>query len=227
MAKIISYVRVSTKRQGASGLGLEAQREAIAGYVKREGHTIVGEFCEVESGRRCDRVQLQQALGRCRLLGAVLCIAKLDRLGRDVAFLSSLMTNGVEFVCCDNPHANRLTIHILAAVAEDEARRISDRIKAALSVARSRGTVLGGPRNHRLTSDDQRRGSATLNRLQKEGALARARSVMPIIDELRAGEGRRSLQALADGLNQRGIPAARGGRWHAAQVGLVLGRAGG
>src|SRR5436190_15879352 len=148
MGKLISYIRVSTSRQGASGLGLEAQRAAVSSYAKHAGHSIVCEVREIESGRKCDRPELARALSLCKLHKATLCVARLDRLARDVAFLANLMNAGVDFVCVDNPHATRLTLHILAAVAEDEAKRISERTRAALAAAKARGVVLGGPRNH-------------------------------------------------------------------------------
>src|ERR1700682_2584937 len=124
MGKLISYVRVSTQRQGASGLGLDAQRAAVETYARSAGHSIVCEVQEVERGKRCDRPELARALALCRLHRATLCVAKLDRLARDVAFLAKLMNEATDFVCCDNPHATRLTLHILSAVAEDEAKRI-------------------------------------------------------------------------------------------------------
>lgn len=139
----VAYYRVSTDRQGRSGLGLDAQRRAVSEYLGASGLQPVSEFTEVESGRRADRPELAKALAACRRHGARLVIAKLDRLARNVAFVSGLMEADVDFVACDMPHANRLTIHILAAVAEHEREMISARTKAALAAARARGTLLG------------------------------------------------------------------------------------
>ena len=143
--RFVAYLRVSTDKQGRSGLGLEAQRAAVAAHVDGTRGQIVSEFVEVESGRRKDRPQLAAALDACRALRAILVIAKLDRLARNVAFVSNLMESGVEFVAADMPTVNRLTIHILAAVAEEEARMISARTKAALAAAKARGVRLGNP----------------------------------------------------------------------------------
>src|SRR5215207_3217039 len=142
--KFVSYVRVSTARQGRSGLGLEAQQEAVRSYLNGGNWQLVAEVVEVESGRRNDRPKLAEALRLCRLHSATLIIAKLDRLARNVAFISNLMESGVEFTAVDFPQANRLTVHILAAVAEHEAAMISQRTKAALAAAKARGTRLGG-----------------------------------------------------------------------------------
>ena len=131
--KLITYTRVSTQRQGQSGLGLEAQQAAIEAYAKGAGGEVAGAYTEVESGKRADRPELAKAVAHAKRVKGTLVIAKLDRLARNVAFVSRIMESGVDFVACDNPHANRLTIHILAAVAEDEARRISERTKAALA----------------------------------------------------------------------------------------------
>src|SRR5271154_3347795 len=144
--KFISYLRVSTARQGASGLGLEAQREAVSRYLNGGHWQLVQELVEVESGKRNDRPAIAEALRLCRLHRATLIIAKLDRLARNVHFISSLMEAGVEFVAVDFPQANRLTVHILAAVAEHEASMISARTKAALAAAKARGVKLGGQR---------------------------------------------------------------------------------
>src|SRR5215831_14538405 len=143
--RFISYYRVSTSQQGASGLGLEAQREAVARHVAGAGGVIVAEFQEIESGKRNDRPEIAAALAACRLRRVTLVIAKLDRLARNVHFISSLMESGVDFVACDNPHATRLTIHILAAVAEHEREMISQRTIAALAAAKARGVKLGNP----------------------------------------------------------------------------------
>ncbi len=144
--RFVSYFRVSTDKQGASGLGLEAQREAVARHVASAGGRIVARFEEIESGKKDDRPQLAAALAECRARHATLVIAKLDRLARRVSFISALMESGVDFVACDNPHATRLTIHILAAVAEHEREMISARTKAALAAAKARGVKLGNPR---------------------------------------------------------------------------------
>src|SRR5207248_11540648 len=143
--KFVAYYRVSTDRQGKSGLGLDAQREAVTSYLNGGSWQLVQEFVEVESGKRADRPQLAAALAACRKHKAKLVIAKLDRLSRNLPFVATLMESGVEFVAVDNPHANKLTIHILAAVAQHEREMISERTKAALAAARARGTQLGNP----------------------------------------------------------------------------------
>jgi DNA invertase Pin-like site-specific DNA recombinase len=144
--KWVSYLRVSTDRQGASGLGLEAQRKSVLDYLNGGRWTLAAEFVEIESGKRSDRPQLTAALAACKKQKAKLVIAKLDRLSRNVHFISGLMDAGVEFVACDMPHANKLTIHILAAVAEHEREAISARTTAALQAAKARGVKLGGPK---------------------------------------------------------------------------------
>src|SRR3954454_14694221 len=159
--RFIAYYRVSTQAQGASGLGLEAQRAAVLAYLDGGSWHLAAEFVEVESGRKDDRPELAKALAACRRLGATLVIAKLDRLARRVSFVSALMDSGVEFVAVDFPTANRLTSHILAAVAEHEAAMISARTKAALAAAKARGVKLGNP--HGLAPEAQAMGSAAGN----------------------------------------------------------------
>ena len=144
--RFVAYYRVSTDKQGESGLGLDAQRQAVMNYLNGGPWKLVAEHTEVESGKRNARPELQKALAACRRHKAKLCIAKLDRLSRNLAFIATLMDSGVEFVATDNPHANKLTIHILAAVAEHEREAISERTKAALAAAKARGKKLGGPR---------------------------------------------------------------------------------
>src|SRR5882724_3904148 len=165
MAAIIGYLRVSTKGQEESGLGLEAQKAAIGAYAKASG--ILTCYTEVESGKLANRPELARALAHCRRSKATLVVAKLDRLARNVAFLSALMDSTVPFVAVDNPHANRLTLHILAAVAEAEAKAISDRTKAALAAYKARGGKLGGslPQCRNLTP-------AIIARGQRMGAEA-------------------------------------------------------
>jgi DNA invertase Pin-like site-specific DNA recombinase len=216
--KFISYLRVSTARQGASGLGLEAQREAVSRYLNGGKWQLVQEIVEVESGKRNDRPKIAEALRLCRLHKATLVIAKLYRLARNVHFISSLMESGVDFVACDFPEANRLTVHILAAVAEHEAAMISARTQAALEAARARGVALGG-----LRGDPERmRGMAAKGTLRS--AIVRAETVSkrnadlhPVIEELRQ-KGVASFRALAAQLNELGVAAPRGGRWTATQV---------
>src|ERR1700733_2809276 len=164
--KFVSYLRVSTVRQGISGLGLEAQREAVASYLNGGRWSLVQEVVEVESGKRNDRPAIAEALRLCRLHRAILIIAKLDHLARNVHFISSLMESGVEFVAVDFPQANRLTVHILAAVAEHEASMISTRTKAALGAAKARGVELGG----------QQGSVERMARIGRKGNAARARS---------------------------------------------------
>jgi DNA invertase Pin-like site-specific DNA recombinase len=215
--KFVAYYRVSTTGQGASGLGLDAQRRAVADFLNGGRWKLLGEFTEVESGKRSDRPKLEQAKALAKKHRATLIIAKLDRLSRSVAFIANLMESGVEFVAADNPHANRLTVHILAAVAEDEARRISERTRVALAAAKARGRKLGSP--------DPSKGSAIGARVNREQADKLAANVLPIIrDAQRTGAG--SLREIANALNARGIKSARGGKWGAQAVANVLRRCG-
>jgi DNA invertase Pin-like site-specific DNA recombinase len=216
--KFVAYYRVSTQRQGRSGLGLEAQQTAVRNYLNGGDWRLVAEVTEVESGKRNDRPKLAEALKLCRLHGATLIIAKLDRLARNVAFISNLMESGVDFHAVDFPQANRLTVQILAAVAEHEAKVISERTKGALAAARLRGIQLGGYNKHPHLSAKARKAGQEANRAK---ATARATDLAPIITELQAA-GATSLRAIAAGLNERGIPTARGGQWSAVQVARVL-----
>jgi DNA invertase Pin-like site-specific DNA recombinase len=219
--KFISYIRVSTIRQGRSGLGLEAQRKAVADYLNGGSWQLVDEVVEVESGKRNDRPKLAEALRLCRLHGAVLIIAKLDRLARNVAFISNLMESGVEFTAVDFPQANRMTVHILAAVAEHEAKAISTRTKDALAAAKARGTRLGGDRGNLPAVAKAGAKASVATRITK--ADNRASDLAPIIEELKAA-GAVSLRQIADGLNTKGIKTARGGEWSAMQVQRVMSR---
>jgi DNA invertase Pin-like site-specific DNA recombinase len=209
--KFVAYYRVSTVRQRASGLGLEAQQRSVRDYLT--GANLIGEFTEIESGRSCDRPKLHDALATCRVHNAVLVIAKLDRLARSVAFVSNLMEAGIDFQAVDFPQANRLTVHILASVAEHEARIISERTTAALRVARTRGVKLGGFRGRVGTPENCAR--ATVARSAK--ANQRAADLSKTLIEMRT-RGSLSLKAIADHLNSKSIGAPRGGFWSAAQV---------
>jgi len=232
--KFIAYYRVSTQKQGRSGLGLEAQRYAVREYLNGGDWKLVGEFTEVETGKRSDRPELTRALAMCRLHGAKLVIAKLDRLSRNAHFLLGLQDSGADFVAADMPNANQLTVGIMAVVAQDEAKRISERTKAALAAAKKRGTKLGGVRRHFLGTDMNDRkiyGEQVLNVSSKTRALAvkalqartkaRLADLAPLIKDLQEAR-KTSLRAIAAGLNEQGIPTARGGKWSAVQVMRVL-----
>lgn len=213
--RFVAYYRVSTARQGRSGLGLDAQQAAVRGHLNGGAWSLVAEVVEIESGKRSDRPKLAEALRLCRLHKATLIIAKLDRLARNVAFVSALMESGVEFVAVDFPQANRLTVHILAAVAEHEAKAISERTKVALAQAKARGRKLGGDRGHMPRIAGQ--GHAASLAVRQEKAKGRAADLLPMIAEARAA-GATTLQAVADALNARGITTARGGQWSPVQV---------
>jgi DNA invertase Pin-like site-specific DNA recombinase len=217
--RFISYLRVSTDKQGRSGLGLEAQREAISRYLNGGDWSLIVEVVEIESGKRNDRPKLAEALAACRLHGAVLLIAKIDRLARNAAFLLSLRDAGVEFLAVDMPNANRLTVGIMALVAEDEAERISARTKAALAAAKARGTKLGGFRPGALPNAAE--GRVKGRAVRSEIAKARAADLLPVIETIRA-EGAVSLRAIAAELNRRNIPTARGCQWSTVQVQRVM-----
>ena len=219
--KFVAYYRVSTAKQGASGLGLEAQRTAVQDHLNGGRWKLIAEVTEVESGKKNGRPALAKALGVCRIHGATLIIAKLDRLARNVAFISNLMEAGdVEFEAVDFPQANRLTVHILAAVAEHEAAMISARTKAALAAAKKRGVQLGGDRAGIIASQSPKGVKASI-KVCRAKAAKRAADLMPIIEGLRA-DGATSLRQIAKALTERGIPAPRGGEWQAAQVQRVL-----
>lgn len=212
MTEYVAYYRVSTQRQGISGLGLEAQQDTVRRFL-RAGDTVIETFVEVESGKDCGRPQLAAALAACKRRKAVLLIAKLDRLARKVSFIAALMDGDVPFVAADNPHASRLTLHVLAAVAEHEGAMISERTRAALQAAKARGVKLG-----RCFGVDEAR---ALNAERSAAAKAWAANVKPIIAELQEG-GATTLQALADGLNGRGLRAPRGGVWRPTSVQRVM-----
>lgn len=238
--KFVCYYRVSTGRQGKSGLGLEAQRAAVATYLNGGNWRIIDEFTEVESGKRSDRPALEKALAAARLHRASLVVSKVDRLTRSVAFLSQLLEAGVDVRFADLPQiegaTGRFLLQQMVAVAELEAGMISTRTKAALAAAKNRGKQLGGRRRKIVGSDakgkpiygDVVNGSskarAAGTRALQERAAARAADIGPTIKALQEA-GAKSLRAIADGLNARGIPTARGsGKWSAVQVARVLDR---
>jgi len=217
--RFISYLRVSTQRQGKSGLGLEAQREAVTGFLNGGSWKLIQEVVEVESGKRSDRPELAKALSLCRLHRATLLVAKLDRLARNVAFISALMESGVKFVAVDLPQANELTVHIMAAMAEYEAKAISARTKAALAAAKARGTELGGLRWD--LSSVSHKGRREALKVRREAQQLFSGDILPIIQE-KQRQGAASLRQIAAALNEDGTPAPRGGEWSAVQVKRIL-----
>jgi DNA invertase Pin-like site-specific DNA recombinase len=218
--RFVAYYRVSTQKQGTSGLGLDAQRTAVTQYLDGGNWTLVAEHAEVESGKNADRPALAKALQDCHLMGATLVIAKLDRLSRDAHFLLGLEKAGVDFVAVDMPNANRLTVRLMAVIAQEEREMISARTKAALAEAKKRGVKLGGKRPNQRAVDPALGRAA---RVQKSDDFARR--VAPVVVGLRhAGL---SLRQCATELTRRSIRTMRGGQWTAMRVRSVLLRSGG
>ena len=220
MKPIVAYVRVSTNQQGRSGLGIEAQREALSRFAQSEGLDLAAEFVEVETGKGSDaldrRPQLAAALAKARALRCPVAVSKLDRLSRDVHFISGLMTHRVPFVVADlGPDVDPFVLHLFAALAEKERALISGRTKSALAAAKAKGVILGNPRIEAARS-------RAVASLQAEADRA-ASNVLPIIAEIRRS-GATTLRAIAEALNARGVPTPRGGRWHAMSVRNVLAR---
>src|ERR1700738_763918 len=207
--RFVAYYRVSTDRQGKSGRGLEAQQKSVRDYLNGGSWELVGEYTEVESGRRADRPELAKAIEACRKQKAKLVIAKLDRLSRNLSFVAALIDSGVEFLAADNPHANKLTIHILAAVAQHEREMISARTSAALKAAKARGKLLGNPK----LSDARRHAAAA----RTESADRYSANVLPVIREIQRS-GIQSLRGIARALAARGVATERGGAWAPGQV---------
>jgi DNA invertase Pin-like site-specific DNA recombinase len=224
--EIIAYCRVSTKQQGASGLGLDAQRAAVERYAEQTNARVAGLYVEVESGKKNDRPELARAIAHAKRNRAVLCCARLDRLSRNVEFLARVLNSAVDFVACDNPAANRLTLHILSAVAEAEAKAISERTKAALAAAKARGVKLGSSRpGHWRGKEEARRagaraGAVASAKVRAEAATNAYADLLPAIKAGRA-EGL-SLQAIAERLNAAGHTTRRGRPWNPVQVARVL-----
>jgi len=227
--KFVSYLRVSTQQQGKSGLGVEAQREAVAGYLNGGKWKLIEEVVEVESGKRSDnRPKLAEAMMLCRAHRATLLVAKLDRLARNVAFISALMESGVKFQAVDMPDANNFNVHIMAAVAEHEAKAISARTKSALEAAKARGTPLGV---HSWKGAGRRWEVKTVaSKGNRESAEIRALKADKFASDIEnfiwqaTTEGALSLRQIAAVLNERGLTTPRGGQWSAVQVKRVIER---
>lgn len=220
--KLVSYLRVSTQKQGRSGLGLEAQQAAIAGYASERRGQVIQTFTEVESGKVDRRPELDKALHLAKVTGATLVIAKLDRLSRNAAFLLTLRDSGVRFVAADLPDANELTVGIMALVAQQEREAISRRTMEALGAAKRRGVRLGNPNGAASLRRADKGNGASLLAIQRK-ADRHAQNLAPVLDTLRA-EGLSTLSQLAAELNARGMLTPRGGRWHKSSVRNLLAR---
>ncbi|GAA5438121.1 MULTISPECIES: recombinase family protein [Deinococcus] len=218
MPDAIAYYRVSTAKQGQSGLGLESQRAIITALAHARHLTITAHFTEIESGRKKNRAQLEAALDHARRSNAILLIAKLDRLARNVAFTSALMEAGVDFIAADIPDANRMTLHVMAALAEQEAQLISERTRAALAARKARGLTLGRPEN--LTPEARALGP----QVQREAARVATQQAAAFAAVLR--ERGDTLQAIATRLNHTGFRTRHGSLWSPTQVKRILDRMG-
>ena len=226
MKEIIAYARVSTVKQGQSGLGLQAQKAAVEAYAASVGARIAALYVEVESGKVADRPELRKALAHARRNKAVLCVAKLDRLSRNLAFLAAVMDSGCEFAAADMPAANRFMLHVMAAVAEHEAKAISDRTKAALQAAKARGTLLGSARpGHWDGRETARQAGARIGakasaEVRSKAAVDAYADLVPAMEAYNA-EGL-SLREIAARLNADGHTTRRGKMWNPVQVARVL-----
>ncbi|MHB1549577.1 MAG: recombinase family protein [Vulcanimicrobiaceae bacterium] len=223
--KLVAYLRVSTEKQGRSGLGLEAQQAAVDAHVASTGCRLVGTYTEVETGKRDsldNRPELRRAIAHAKRAKATLVVAKLDRLTRSVAVTSMLHTSGVEFIACDNPGANRMTIQILAVVAENEARMISERTKAALAAYKARGGQLGAAlvQCRNLTPQARERGAAAAAAARTRNAAAAYADVAPFIAELRRSG--LSLRAIARRLDAEGYATRADRPWNPVLVSRIL-----
>ena len=219
--KFVSYLRVSTDRQGDSGLGLEAQREGVARYAASGEWEQVTEYVEVMSGKRSDRPKLKEAIAAARKYRATLIMAKMDRLGRKASYVLHLLdTAGIDFRFAESPHASQLEIGVRAIVAEEEGRSISQRTKAALAAAKVRGVELGAYA-YRMPTEQRLKGHRRGLETRRAQSAAWARSLWADVQSIR-NEGVTSLSGIAAALNDRGIPTRRGGNWQAIQVRRLL-----
>lgn len=214
--RTIYYYRVSTAKQGRSGLGLEAQRAAVEAFCASRGCEPIGEYVEIESGKRNDRPELMKALHHAKITGSTVVISKLDRLSRNAAFLLTLRDSGANFICADMPDANSLTIGIMALIAQQEREATSKRTIEALQAAKARGTKLGNPNGASALRRASKGNVAAVEAIKAKSA-AFALDIVPVIEAIK-GDGHASLRAIALELNRRGIITARGGQWAAKTV---------
>jgi len=222
--RLIVYLRVSTARQGRSGLGLDAQRTATEAFAHHRDATVLQTFTEVESGKLDRRPELTKALHLAQVTGATMLIAKLDRLSRNAAFLLTLRDSGVRFIAADMPDANELTVGIMALVAQQEREAISKRTKEALSAAKARGQKLGNPNGAQALKLARKGNAAAVQKLKIRADMHAAR-LRPVLIDLAEG-GITSLGAVAAALNERGMLTPRGRAWHKSSVRNLLGRLG-
>ncbi len=228
MAKFISYYRVSTARQGRSGLGLAAQEAAVRDLISTNGDRLIVEFTEVESGKNRDRPKLAEALDRCRLTGATLVVAKMDRLSREAGFIRELIAGDVSIQFCDLPSvpvgpAGRMFLGVMAELAELERGLISQRTRDAMAAAKKRGQTFGNPCGAAPLVKHRKRGIRNSLRVRAAKADNFAQRLAPVIADIRA-EGTGTSAAIAHELNERDIQAPRGGQWSTKQVQRVLAR---
>lgn len=222
--RFVAYHRVSTARQGRSGLGLAAQKAAIDLLASERGSYVIAAFTEIESGKISDRPELTKALHLAKVTGATLAIARLDRLSRNAAFLLTLRDSGVRFIAADIPEANDLTVGIMALVAQQERETIARRTREALAAAKARGTKLGNPNGAEALRRAGQGNAAILNAIAAN-ADAYAAALAPVVAAVQRS-GRTSLRAIAEELNERGIVTRRDGRWHVSNVRNLLNRLG-
>lgn len=222
MCRVVAYYRVSTEGQGRSGLGLEGQEQAVRSLCSSRGWDVIAEHTEIESGKLATRPELAKALLRAKVTGAVLVVAKLDRLSRSVAFLSALQDSGARFVAADMPEADETTVHFYAAMAQRERKAIGERTRAALQAAKARGVKLGNP-NGAAALRRAAKGNGAAVGVVKGNAERFASDLAETVRDIRAS-GKTSLPAIAAELNARHIQTRRGGRWHASSVRNLLAR---
>lgn len=222
MCRVVAYYRVSTEGQARSGLGIDAQRQAVRTLCEGRGWQLIAEHTEVESGKVATRPELIAALHHAKITGGLLVVAKLDRLSRSVAFLSALQDSGARFIAADMPEATELTVHIMAAVAQAERKAIGKRTKEALQAARAAGRTLGNP-NGAAALRRANKGNVNALVVIKENADSYAYNLSPIITDLRA-KGSVSLLSIAKELNERHIQTPRGGKWYPSSVRNLLAR---